>query len=96
MNKKHTPGPWRVERHAGTQNGPFTAIWHGQQRLAVVDGDVALDDPYLMAAAPDLLEACKAMAEAIEGHERRTGHMQMHPAVEQARAAVANATGGTP
>ena len=49
----------------------------------------------LMAQRDALLAACKALVEAIEGHERRTGVMQMHPAVERARAAVAQAEATT-
>jgi len=48
-----------------------------------------------MAQRDALLAACKALVEAIEGHERRTGVMQMHPAVERARAAVAQAEATT-
>ena len=39
--------------------------------------------------------AAKALLEAVKGHERRTGHYQMHPAIEQAEAAIAKAEGRT-
>ncbi len=41
----------------------------------------------------DLLAACEALCQAVEGHEQRTGVTQMHPAIDTARAAIAKARG---
>ena len=46
----------------------------------------------LQEAAPELLEACEQFVRAIEGYERRTGKLQLHPCVDRARAAIAKAT----
>ena len=66
---KHTPGPWRVES-ANRQNF-FFGIWAqvtktGSMEIARVSGLAEFDraNANLIAAAPELLEACKeALAE---------------------------------
>lgn len=96
---KHTPGPWYVLR--GQRN---ISIRHktGDKRLPMVNvasvrGNLPDDCPYgsskanasLIAAAPDLLEALKAMTE-------QTNSTELAAACDKARAAIAKATGTTP
>ena len=68
---KHTPGPWKVTAHP-----PYNKVIasHGQGRQPVyfdvalchLETDRAEANARLIAAAPDLLEACKAMLSAIK------------------------------
>ncbi len=55
MNNKPTAGPWKL-----TNDGWIVA---GDRRVASVQngGIINLPDAFLIAAAPDLLEACKTI-----------------------------------
>ncbi len=63
----HTPGPWEQgHRHDGDSRsvwyhraGPNGGTWF---RLANCKGDEAEANAALISAAPDLLEACEALA----------------------------------
>lgn len=80
MNMPHTAGPWHVKPPQ------FFGFNHA----------VVPDDDYVIAAAPELLEACKAMADAIDdcGYDcRQTDVME---AAKLAREAIAKADGRTP
>ena len=97
----HTSGPWSVRPSSNAMNG---AAW----RDIVSDGEAfgpsyvgeALErDAYVIAAAPDLLAACKRM---IEWDDREKDHavdfsarMSLcDAAFNAARAAIAKAEGG--
>lgn len=62
--EKHTPGPWEVERSSNPKNG---TNWRdivslsGQFSPSYV-GEALEKDAHLIAAAPDLLEALKQLA----------------------------------
>jgi len=61
---KHTKGPWEVRRHSATKLHFFTYNGNGyetQCKVETTKSDVAL----LIAAAPELLEASKALSDAI-------------------------------
>lgn len=84
---KHTPGPWRT--HGSYIYAPDGAI------LAVVHNPGARLSDYplvpnrdLIAAAPELLEALKAVAPYFEGE-----HAYDHPHCVQLRDAIAKAEG---
>ena len=91
----HTPGPWRVEEIELFETGS------GVQVVAA-DGTVIADnqtyypqslDPanaHLIAAAPELLEALKAMSHV---EARDPGHVESIRAFSLARAAIAKAEG---
>jgi hypothetical protein len=99
----HTPGPWHVER-----DGDETMVWSGrteqQAQWAIADvcgtasGIVGLRlgegiaNARLIAAAPDLLAALKAIA-AIQYNrlDAEQGELSQH--VEIAKAAIAKAEG---
>ena len=97
MSAKHTPGPWFV-RKGGSAWGNFS-----------IDGDVffiaetigGLDkeekaNAHLIAAAPDLLEALRALVDDIGERfniSSQSTNPGMRDAVNQARAAIAKAEG---
>jgi hypothetical protein len=107
---KHTPGPWRIERGGKEHRKPDL-----HKRILAADGTDLLgnvEDPWypnvpeneadwhLIAAAPDLLEACKAALTesmiytgAIYETLQTSGlHTQLR---DQLRAAIAKASGGS-
>ena len=75
MSAKHTPGPWEYPEHAyilsGSDDGPnFSGgDWEVLPPLGE-SGPVAIcssrENDRLIAAAPDLLEACKAAKKFLE------------------------------
>ena len=65
-NEEHTPGPWFIERRTndvGTTHHSITASdghgWAGDRYMSV-SGCIDSNDAHLIAAAPELLDACKA------------------------------------
>ena len=87
---KHTPGPWIAQKDPnaisvddwciGIENAPIDYIAICSERNAS-----------LIASAPDLLEALKSCAAVCAGEEMsKSGLIR---ALEQARAAIAKATG---
>jgi hypothetical protein len=92
MTDKHTPGPWKYGHYG-------FAFWVGPEfnhpHVCVVgDRRGENDDPNrenarLIAAAPDLLESCKALVSLV-----LYGAEDWQNVVKNARAAIAKATGG--
>lgn len=86
MNEKHTPGPWFVIQRA-TRNINATVCDTSKHKkivaIASTNGDASL-----IAAAPDLLEACRAVlaSSALHGTPTPNDYRAM-------RAVVAKATG---
>lgn len=82
MGTKHTPGPWFVDdRDSNRQNGIVVCTGEvparGMVTIAAIRNvgapwpaavDVDLANAALIAAAPDLLAACKLAAEAFVNH----------------------------
>lgn len=88
---KHTPGPWHVgvERKQCVYSG--VAEVAGTKFIADLsnpfdDGDTIQANARLIAAAPDLLEACKAIS--TDPGDMASGHEQ---ALKLVRAAIAKA-----
>ena len=93
MTTKHTPGPWTV--------GKCGEVVAGGTTLADVYGDdeQADIDARLMAAAPDLLEALKDIADDYTDRfdlESPSTNPGIKNYVRLARAAIAKAQGETP
>lgn len=100
MNTKHTPGPWFVGEqmpapsksiHAfiGIGNG---ACHVGLASITPLTGFCEAEaNARLIAAAPELLEACKEVVFLIEGIAGLDD--QQIQAINQARAAIAKAEG---
>lgn len=71
MKGKHTPGPWCHGKPSwvclAEGATPVIYVYRGmdESRVAIY-GDNMEEDACLIAAAPDLLEACKAAVRAIE------------------------------
>ena len=85
---KHTPGPWK--RIAGTIQAPDYGC------IAIVQGegffsDEQLANARLIAASPQLLEACQALLDAFEGYEMMAA--LDYKVQDIAHAAIAAATG---
>lgn len=86
---KHTPGPWKCEEHVIVDED-------GQQVASVLpfyDEKEAesLADARLIAAAPELLAACKTLADYVANLEGGNG--RDYGIVKVARAAIARAEG---
>lgn len=99
----HTPGPWRVgEGSYVVADHPVPEI-RGSEEVEHYGGhliceSVSPSNARLIAAAPDLLEALKAILEADEEAEAEFQKMgippeEEHPITIAARAAIAKATG---
>lgn len=96
MDSTHTPGPWMAGVPASGRGGGVNVVAAGGAVAMVYDhikdgGNPSRDaDARLIAAAPDLLAACIAIAEVFgipaDGCEG-------NPHAIQVRAAIAKATG---
>lgn len=93
MNK-HTPGPWEIKRHYDSCYKNISAQKHTELARVVwcmEDEDRSPEceaNAYLIAAAPDLLEALQNLLKVHEGE----GGTEHH-AGDMARAAIAKAKG---
>lgn len=106
METKYTKGPWRWSDRFQTSDGRLTFSLLGADGFGILscDGDanspqnVNVADAHLIAAAPELLEACVVL---IEWDEREKDHaVNFHArmalcdaALLKARAAIAKAEG---
>ena len=99
---EHTPGPWTARKddyskHMINITGPNGA----GDSVCRVKGyaayrEEAKANAFLMAAAPDLLEALVYQTEVLDAHNQCKPHsLGMANAVEKARAAIAKAKGET-
>jgi hypothetical protein len=103
LSSKHTPGPWEIR----SGNGLSFLIWpQGRPTaIAVVPGKAGTSaeaNARLLAAAPDLLAACKV---ALARHKQALGIRvkltgiaggKLAEEIAQMEAAVAHAEGGAP
>lgn len=93
MKTTHTPGPWKAEGWESVvvndANGNTLVLMPGASYgLAAVKANAAL-----IAAAPDLLAACKAVEDAWTGGESGDWRGALDLALGMARAAIAKARG---
>lgn len=101
---KHTPGPWKFGKELGARNGEWLVSfdagskWRGIAIAETRTGPGSEEaNARLIAAAPELLEACQAM---IEWDDREKDHavdfnarmVLCEQAFTKARAAIAKAT----
>lgn len=90
---KHTPEPWRAAPQPGQIIGVHAythCVMHGDDSIA---DTLTEPDARLIAAAPDLLAALKAMVEADDAHWPIAAAESVRNA---ARAAIAKAEGREP
>lgn len=92
----HTPGPWKVL--ADTRTGAVD-VWYGARFVCTVgvpgaSGDESIEpDAALIAAAPDLLAACKAALSLVESLPYDPTDRQTLRINDQIEAAIAKAEG---
>jgi hypothetical protein len=96
MDAKHTPGPWQIDPH---DDGDYFWIspeasggygWVGERYMRA-SGHMDISDARLIAAAPELLDALKALLpDAVGNH---IGGPDTQARIDAARAAIAKATG---
>jgi hypothetical protein len=96
MNKpKHTPGPWYFdEKSSDTKLNIYRVKDENALGVALICGDAS--DAILIAAAPELLEACIAMdkyTHAPDSSERNSAY-EREQIWAMVRVAIAKATGG--
>jgi len=86
MSEQHTPGPWKASEPNGRGNGWRAGpAWLGYD----AHSERTASDARLIAAAPELLDACRAyLADRAEA-----GCASDSVAVKKMRAAVAKALG---
>ncbi len=66
---KHTPGPWATSKHGTPAAFPQFGVYQegACNDHVTVKGENAQADAALIAAAPDLLEACQGLLEVFAG-----------------------------
>ena len=76
MEAKHTPGPWKIEVELGSRHGEFLIAKDAGDRgrgIAVAETRTGSGseraNARLIAAAPELLEACQTFAEWLRREE---------------------------
>lgn len=80
MEGKHTPGPWEAEfgvayNVRAPHGGIIAQISRQRGRFAAqgyIDSEESAANARLIAAAPDLLEACEKTLEMIDAHREIT------------------------
>ncbi len=89
---KHTPGPWRISGADGLRIKDCNAapVTITEVRCSpLIDGDTNQANAQLMAAAPELLAACRAAVAYLENGPGGTG---IDRACAQVLEAIAKAT----
>jgi hypothetical protein len=94
----HTPGPWLIE--TDRESGGFVILGDDYEVAVVTPPDddseaigSAEADAVLIAAAPELLDACKRLLTFNEELAVDVGVSTHYPSAELARAAIAKAEG---
>jgi len=92
---KHTPGPWHIYANdaylAGKTPINLVSVYAGEMpREHIVCNSYDPDDAKLIAAAPELLEACKDLLAWVDQHECDGAFLRSQNA---ARQAIAKAEG---
>jgi hypothetical protein len=73
----HTPGPWGIQpdEHGGPSDTVYAYEDQQQAVAEIVSGVIA--DRHLIAAAPDLLATCKALAHDIRAMQFTDGEYRL-------------------
>lgn len=102
MNAKFTPGPWECRRAVLGLSGDYgikapncenilAEVFSEFRTKGVDDQTAALANARLIAAAPELLGACRAV---LNWYEVDSSEFNREMAIAAVRAAIAKATGG--
>lgn len=99
MKTEHTPGPWKSVIHEGVGGCDYIQILAGSWDIAhnkhsARDWEEEKANARLIAAAAELLAACKAMYYDIEVFQRNPGGHSPGQSLLRAHAAIAKAEGG--
>ena len=92
MKVQHTPGPWHT---AGDQGVQIRSAKDQIAKVWTMRGNEWKANARLIAAAPDLLAALSVVLRDVQAVDAE-GHLadiELEPAMYQARAAIAKATG---
>ena len=96
---KHTPGPWMIERY-GSHKDLVIAPGADIETAGIAEVDRRPGDPdgptpnaRLIAAAPEMLEALRSLADAVDVTEIPQWVPALGTAYDAARAAIAKAEG---
>ncbi len=92
MNPSHTPGPWRIIDGTEVRGADGTIVCNtADYRVPAPAAEaVAVPDAALIAAAPDLLAALQRI---IRAADRMPIDSPLDGIIDEARAAIARATG---
>ena len=93
MTADHTPGPWRRQIIAPTFE--HTSIETANGKLAIARVYSRGANARLIAAAPELLEACKLIVSVFDALPPTSAARTERLQINAARAAIAKATGET-
>jgi len=93
MDAKHTPGPWNIYFNSQDDFVIRKMFPDGQESHSIAHCHSGADNARLIAAAPELLEALQALIDMDVAYQRGP---KVNQAVENARAAIAKATGEQP
>ena len=98
---KHTPGPWETREHSDGSHW-FVDYQQGGEGYTLVD-ELSEGDARLIAAAPELLEACYQALAAMRDLAEQAGDVpewntggDAYEACNAIRAAIARAEGKVP
>jgi hypothetical protein len=102
MNNKHTPGPWRLPTAAEAQRWGVHFLILDSEGGSLANAEpgfpmelgTVVANARLMAAAPELLEACRRLLKFNEELSEEVGVSAHYPSSEFARKAIAKAEEG--
>jgi hypothetical protein len=90
---KHTPGPWAVDAEGDVVVSDGTVAWVGSANALDAPYTANLPNARLIAAAPEMYEALKAILDGSGPYISRVTKIVGVDAVEKASAAIAKAEG---
>jgi hypothetical protein len=89
---KYVPAPWEF-RSDGLYSGEFPILWVTQGHSGELYLGANEDDTHLIAAAPDLLKACRRAAYVYDNWADLSA-TEIDAMIDELRAAIAKARGG--
>jgi hypothetical protein len=100
MTQKHTPAPWKVVDNSDTKNGQIRVENYegviaccGKQTEIMPTLENMQANAHLIAAAPDLLEACKSILASFHESVKTDENISEFPELQKVALAIAKAEG---